>query len=302
MSEAATSHDVLEGVFAVDEGDDVHLAVHDYEWANPYEVTDVDHVDWEGATGEVWATREVLVEGGYSSTFQVTAIEGDADLELRKYPGGQKRGDLEQFKPVDDQDDEAESGTSTEDTPTSESDSESEAETDILEEGAADDVPGPSTEYLETVNEVLDGDDVQEEIAAEEIAVVGVDGEGEDAGDEIECEGCGQTFESQQALQGHGPNSCEGGDDEIKLPDGVTEDDVDELTSGGIEIGDLAEELDIHRNRARTIAHQLGFYSRVREVWRDRERASIDPRLGGVLVVALGLVTAGLVAVGVTVP
>ncbi|WP_455448335.1 hypothetical protein [Natrinema thermotolerans] len=302
MSEAATSPDVLEGVFAVDEGDDVHLAVHDYEWSNPYEVTDVDHVDWEGATGEVWATREVLVEGGYDSTFQVTAIEGDADLELRKYPGGQKRGDLERFEPVDEEE-KGESGTSTEDSPTSDIDSESEAETDVLEEDAADDAPGPSTEYLETVNEVLDGDDVQEEIISEGISVDAVDGEGEDDSDEIECEGCGQTFESQQALQGHGPNSCEGGDDEsVALPDGVTEDDVDELTSGGIEIGDLAEELDVHRNEARLIAHQLGFYKRVREVWRDRERAQLDPRLGGLLVVALGLVMVGLIAVGVTAP
>ncbi|PCR89346.1 hypothetical protein [Natrinema ejinorense] len=86
------------------------------------------------------------------------------------------------------------------------------------------------------------------------------------------------------------------------LPAGVTEDDIDELTSGGIEMGDLADELGVHRNRARWIVHDLGYYKRVREVWRDRERASVDPRLGGVLVMVLGLVTIGLLAVGVTAP
>ncbi|SEQ28443.1 hypothetical protein [Natrinema salaciae] len=261
MSEAATSFDVLEGIFAVDEDDEVHLAVDDYEWANPYEVVDVDHVEWDGATGETWATRVVIVEGGYSSTFSVTAIEGDADLELRKHPGGQKRGDLERFEPVDDDRVEDESGTSAEDNSTSDSVSEAEP-ADVLEEAAADDAPGPSTEYLETVNEVLDGDDVQEEITVDE----------------------------------------DDDNDSVELPDGVTEDLVDELTSGGIEIGSLAEELGVHRNRARTIVFDLGFYKRVREVWRDRERASIDPRIGGLLVVVIGLVTIGLIAVGVTYP
>lgn len=55
----------------------------------------------------------------------------------------------------------------------------------------------------------------------------------------------------------------------------MTEDVVDELTSGGIEIGDLADELGIERRRARWITHDLGFYTRVREVWRDRERAQL---------------------------
>ncbi|WP_121744440.1 hypothetical protein [Natronorubrum halophilum] len=143
--------DVLEGVFAVDEGDDVHLAVRNYEWASPYEVTDVDHVEWIGATGETWTTREVLVEGGYGSTFAVAAVEGDQDLELRRHPGGQKRGDLVQFEPV------GESGTSTEGDTTELS----EAPDVDLEEDAADDDGS--------------GDDVQEETDAEEITVDGVD-------------------------------------------------------------------------------------------------------------------------------
>ncbi|SEW09909.1 hypothetical protein [Natrinema salifodinae] len=284
--------DVHEGVFTVDEGDEVHLAVHDYEWANPYEVTDVDHVDWQAATEGTWATREVILEGGYSSTFRVRAVEGNDDLDLRQHPGGQKRGDLERFEPVD----EDESGTSTEDTSTSD-DSESEAEAQpepVLEEDAADDAPAEGDTDA--------GDDVQEEIAAEDVTVDAVDRDDEDD-DGIVCEGCGQTFGSQAALMGHGPKSCEGGDaDDIDLPKGVTEDDVDELTSGGIEIGDLADELGIHRNRARTIAHELGYYSRVREVWRSRDRAQIDPRATGILVLLLGLVISSVAAVGVMYP
>lgn len=242
MSAEAT--DPVEGVFAVDEGDDVHLAVGSYEWASPYEVTDVDHVEWNGATGETWPTREVVVEGGYGSTFSVEAIDGDQELELCRHPGGKKRGDLVQFDPVD------ESGTSTEDDTTSESDSVSEAEEErVLEEEAADDAPADA------------GDDVQEEIVSEDVTVDGVDDDGK-----FECS-CGETFETQQALQGHGPKSC--GDDEdggVDLPDGVT-DDVDELTSGGITIGTLAAELGVHRNQARLIAFELGYYKRVREVF-----------------------------------
>jgi len=105
------------------------------------------------------------------------------------------------------------------------------------------------------------------------------------------------------SLPGHGPRSCEGGDEEsVELPDGVTEDVVDELTSGGIEIGNLAAELDVHRNRARTIAFELGFYKRVREVWRDRERAQLDPRVAGLLVIVLGLAFIGVITVGAIVP
>ena len=279
---------VLEGVFTVGEGDDVHLAVHDYEWTNPYTVTDIDHINWRAATADTWATREVLVEGGYGSTFRVDAVEGDDDLDLRKHPGGQKRGDLERFEPVtedgnEDEDESTDSGTSTEDdTPTTDGNSESEAEQPVdLEEDAADDAPTSSVEFLEMVNKVLDGDDVQEEIVCD----------------------CGQTFESQAAYQGHGPKSCEGDDEEqVDLPEGVTENLVDELTSGGIEIGTLADELDVHRNKARWIAHDLGFYERVREVWRDRERAQVDPRVTGLLAVVLGLVPTGIITMGVTLP
>ncbi|WP_137288801.1 hypothetical protein [Natronorubrum halophilum] len=145
--------DVLEGVFAVDEGDDVHLAVHNYDWASPYEVVDVDHVEWLGATGETWTTREVLVEGGYGSTFAVAATEGDQDLELRTHPGGQKRGDLVQFEPVD------ESGTSTEDDTTELSEA---PDVDLEEDATDDDADGSD-------------DDVQKETDAEEITVDGVD-------------------------------------------------------------------------------------------------------------------------------
>ncbi|WP_435552723.1 hypothetical protein [Natrinema sp. CGMCC1.2065] len=279
MSEAATTNGVIDTLLSVHEGDRLTLEAEGYEWASPFEVVEIDEEPFEAPNGGVWKARRV--------TLASTARQG-SNREFDVYPAapaldvGPGYGRLVNADLVD----EAESGTSTEDSPTSESDSESEAETDVLEEDAADDAPADA------------GDDVQDEIAAEEVTVDAVDDE-----ETFECD-CGETFESQQALQGHGPNSCEAdeSDDKSELPDGVTEDFVDELTSGGIEIGDLAEELDVHRNEARLIAHDLGFYKRIREVWRDRERAQLDPRLGGLLVVALGLVMVGLIAVGVTTP
>ncbi|QCW03596.1 C2H2-type zinc finger protein [Natrinema pallidum] len=265
MSEAATTNDIVDTLLSVREGDRLTLEAEGYEWASPFEVAKVNEELFKAPSGDVWKARRV--------TLASTAMQG-SDREFDVYPAapvpdvGPGYGRLVSVEPVDGEgEDETEaSGTSTEDTSTSDVDSESEAEPDVLEENAADDAPSPSTEYLETVNEVLDGDDVQDEITVDAV----------DDEEESECD-CGKTFESQQALQGHGPNSCEAdeSDDGIDLPNAVTEDLVDELTSGGIEIGDLADELGVERRQARWITHDLGFYTRVREVWRDRDRAQL---------------------------
>jgi len=154
-----TATTVSEGVFAVDEGDEVHLAVSDYEWANPYEVVDVDEVEWVRATDGTWTTREVIIEGGYSSEYSVAAAEGDEDLELL-HEDGDVRGTLERFEPVGQPSaSEDETGASTEDdTSTSDVDSESEAEeSDVLEEDTVDDAPadGDDSESLFEVKREL---------------------------------------------------------------------------------------------------------------------------------------------------
>lgn len=130
MNEAA---DVLEGVFSVNDGDEVRVAVDRYEWSSPFEVVDVDHVEWAGATDDTWATREVLIEGGYGSAFEVTAIDGDEELALFHAGGNRLRGYLERFEPVEPN----ENGQN--DTSTEVDTSESEAPDSHLEEDVADD-------------------------------------------------------------------------------------------------------------------------------------------------------------------
>jgi len=80
----------------------------------------------------------------------------------------------------------------------------------------------------------------------------------------------------------------------------VTKANVGEFTSGKIVIAALASELKVTMSRARLISHNLEYHSRVREVRRDRAR--VDPRVTGLVVVALGLVTTGLIVIGVTLP
>lgn len=284
---------VIDDVLEVEPADEVRFATNYNEWSNPLVVVDAtEPIEWDVPLGENWLTRDLELQTDRETRYLIEFRSHDKSrcYTLKDGVKDSHQGflrKLERCEPDDDRD-AAEDGTSTEDdTPTSNVDSESEAEADVaLEEDAADDAPADA------------GDDVQDEIVTEEITVDGVD---DDEGEVFECS-CGETFETQQALQGHGPKSCEGSEDEdgIDLPDGVTAADVDELTSGGIEIGDLADELGIHRNEARAIAHELGYYKRVREVWTDR--GQIDPRAIGILVLLVGLLFMAAISIGVMVP
>jgi hypothetical protein len=68
--------------------------------------------------------------------------------------------------------------------------------------------------------------------------------------------------------------------------------------------GVFAVELDVHRNRARPIAFEFGFYKRVREVWRDRERAQLTATgwFAFVAVCVLTLGVAAAISTGVILP
>ncbi|MCU4743434.1 hypothetical protein [Natronoglomus mannanivorans] len=235
---SAETADVLEDVFTVDEGDQVRIATNYYEWSRPMDVDDVEHVEWAGATGGSWSTREVTIESSHGTTFDIIAVEGDAHAEMCRRRDGERRGDVNRFEILDVPDEcwcgvcghgpTTEQGIKIHHGRSHEGDPQvlSEApDTDALEDGQADDAPEDT------------GDDVQ------------VDANDND-GDQI-------TVDSV---------SDPGDDVGVELPGDVTPEDVDDLTSGGIELGELAHELGVHPNRARSIAHGLGFYARVREV------------------------------------
>ncbi|AXR78966.1 ICP22 family protein [Natrarchaeobaculum sulfurireducens] len=154
----------------------------------------------------------------------------------------------------------AERDTATEDDTT---ESLSEARTVDLEADVADDAP-----------ETDAGDDVQDEpeteIEAESITVDAID-------DGVTCDGCGEHFDSREALQGHGPKACSGGDGpDVELPDGVTPDDVRAVVAECETLGDVGQEIGVTRGRARTITVALGCYGDVRDV-PSRDRASLTP-------------------------
>ena len=107
MSEAVTGAGLEEGLQSVDVGDEVHVAMNNYEWSSPLEVVDADEpVEWDVPLGEDWLTRSLIIEGGYGSEY---AIEIDADSddvlprEVYRYEDGElgdKRGRLTRFEPV----------------------------------------------------------------------------------------------------------------------------------------------------------------------------------------------------------
>ncbi|MXV62104.1 hypothetical protein GS429_08525 [Natronorubrum sp. JWXQ-INN-674] len=114
------------------------------------------------------------------------------------------------------------------------------------------------------VHEPNSGDNAQSD-TAEDVTVDAL--EDSDDEDDVRCDGCGQTFESRKALQGHGPKSCEEGDaDPVDLPDGVTAADVEQAVAEHETLGDVSEELGVSRGRARTITVALGCYGDVRDV------------------------------------
>ena len=249
----------------VETADRVTVASDYHEWVSPLIVTDVDEpTTWAVPLGDDWKIRTVELRTRSGTEYRVDLdSHGQPTLFHRDSETNNwvQVGTVHRFEPLGD-------GPAPDE--------------DVWYCGKCG--YGPSTQHGVKIHNsrshddepefVLEedapadaGDDVQEEIVTDDITVDGVDDD-EGEGEEFECS-CGATFETQRALQGHGPNSCEESEDEdgIDLPDGVTDDDVDELTSGGITIGTLADELGVHRNRARLIAFELGYYKRVREVF-----------------------------------
>lgn len=91
--------EVVENVFAVDEGDDIQVAAERYEWSTPMSVEDVDDVEWPGLDGIAFRTREVILAGGYGSEFRVTAV--DEEISFEPLGSTSTYGALEAFTPAE---------------------------------------------------------------------------------------------------------------------------------------------------------------------------------------------------------
>lgn len=139
--------------------------------------------------------------------------------------------------------------------------SETEARDVDLEEAYADDSPAGTGE------DVTDEDSA--EIVAEDVTVDAIDEDDEDEDDpdstEFRCEGCGETFESENALRGHGATDCSE-EPTVELPDGVSIADVEAAVDEHEALGDVAAELGVTRGRARTITVALGLYGDVKDL------------------------------------
>ncbi len=57
-----SSDDVVDALFAVDEGDEVRLEANNYEWASPFAVAEIDEQPWISPNGGVWKSRRVTLE------------------------------------------------------------------------------------------------------------------------------------------------------------------------------------------------------------------------------------------------
>lgn len=63
-SGAATpaNSDVVDTLLDVDVGNELDLVAEHYDWANPFEVVDVDEHTWHAATGDCWRSRTIKVD------------------------------------------------------------------------------------------------------------------------------------------------------------------------------------------------------------------------------------------------
>ena len=108
MSEAASGPDIRAGLRSAEVGDEVHIAIKNYEWSSAFEVADAgEPVEWDVPFGKDWLTRSVIVEGGYGSTYAIEIDAGSDDVlprELYRYEDGElgdKRGRLTRFELAD---------------------------------------------------------------------------------------------------------------------------------------------------------------------------------------------------------
>lgn len=223
--------DVVAGIFAVDEGDEVDVATNNYSWSNPMEVTDVDHVEWDAAHGEGWATRTVVLVGGYSTEYVARCVtEQDDAVRLRRGENGEVRGLLEQFDIVGTDDDNRTAASITSDC-------------NGDEDGADEDSVG-------------DEEDENEGDSEDEFSSVTVhDDEIVDTLDEAAPDDADQDDDDE---------------DSSTLPDGVTAAGVDDAANGNEYLEDVADELGIPESKARSVLVHCGRYTDVKEGSRYR--------------------------------
>ncbi|MFB6237544.1 MAG: hypothetical protein ABEH81_04150 [Halopenitus sp.] len=82
MSAEANAPDQIgaDVVFAVDEGDQVHLAHTNHEYAAPIDVDAVDEVEWRVELGEDFRTRRVKLVGKLGGQYRIDVVEGDEEI------------------------------------------------------------------------------------------------------------------------------------------------------------------------------------------------------------------------------
>lgn len=82
MSAEAKAPDQIgaDAVFAVDEGDQVHLAHTNHEYAAPIDVDAVDEVEWRVELGEDFRTRRVELVGKLGGQYRIDVVEGDEEI------------------------------------------------------------------------------------------------------------------------------------------------------------------------------------------------------------------------------
>lgn len=299
---------VIDGIFAVDEGDAVSIAIDDYSWTNPMEVTDVDHVEWDGADGDTWATREVGVKGGYGSTFTARCVSDQDDgVQLRK-DSGAVRGVLEQFEIVDVDDADDEDGEDDDDQdgdvycgicgygPSTDAgiarhhglQGDHDGDVDQIDPaehrerfGDSDDTAtadDKSEDNQETASNTVDCNGRQESGVDADTSGDEADG---DAGDEednvdLDDELSSATVHSDEIVDtlevASGEADEDDADDEgqLRLPDGVTVDDVHDAVDKHEYLVDVAEELDLPSQQVRSILVNVDRYADISEASRYR--------------------------------
>lgn len=101
MSAEATTPDFVgaDAVFAVDESDQVQLAHHNQDYANPIDVETVDEVEWRVELGDDFRTRRVTLLGQRGGEYRVEAVEDDKRVGFIS-GSGIRQGYLTQFDRV----------------------------------------------------------------------------------------------------------------------------------------------------------------------------------------------------------
>ncbi len=155
-----SSDDVVDALFAVDEGDEVRLEANNYQWASPFAVVEIDEQPWITPNGGVWKSRRVTLEPTVDHpTAQPRVI--DVYTGGPRPTAGHGYGPYVDLEVVDqDSEDDGDEGDQPDQDGEDEDESEDEDEADDLEEVLPEDVTVEDVDAAaadhETLGEVAD--------------------------------------------------------------------------------------------------------------------------------------------------